>query len=44
MSGVWLIPAGEQWTARAQRLLRLLMDGLRYGATTNRPDSASPAT
>ena len=44
MSGVWLIPAGEQWTARAQRLLQLLMDGLRFGAPTHRPDSASPAT
>jgi AcrR family transcriptional regulator len=43
MSGVWLIPAGEQWTARAQRLLQLLMDGLRYGATTGRPDPASPS-
>ena len=32
MSGVWLIPDGEGWNARAQRLLQLLMDGLRFGA------------
>jgi hypothetical protein len=32
MSGVWLIPDGERWTERAQRLLQLLMDGLRFGA------------
>jgi AcrR family transcriptional regulator len=36
MSGVWLIPAGEDWAARAQRLLLLLMDGLRYGARPER--------
>ena len=32
MSGVWLIPDGENWNERAQRLLLLLMDGLRFGA------------
>jgi len=32
MGGVWLIPDGEGWNARAQRLLQLLMDGLRFGA------------
>jgi AcrR family transcriptional regulator len=36
MSGVWLLPAGEEWAARAQRLLQLLMDGLRYGARSER--------
>jgi AcrR family transcriptional regulator len=36
MSGVWLLPAGEDWAARAQRLLQLLMDGLRYGARSER--------
>jgi AcrR family transcriptional regulator len=33
MSGVWLIPDGKDWSERAQRLLQLLMDGLRFGAT-----------
>lgn len=32
MCGVWLIPADERWNERAQRLLDLLMDGLRFGA------------
>jgi AcrR family transcriptional regulator len=32
MCGVWLIPADERWHERAQRLLNLLMDGLRFGA------------
>jgi AcrR family transcriptional regulator len=32
MSGIWLAADGEEWTARARRLLGLLMDGLRYGA------------
>jgi CSLREA domain-containing protein len=36
MSGVWLIPAGDEWAARAQRLLLLLMDGLRFGARSER--------
>lgn len=34
MSGVWLIPADERWTERVQRLLRLVMDGLRVGASS----------
>jgi hypothetical protein len=33
MNAVWTIAAeGEQWAAQARRVLRLLMDGLRYGA------------
>ena len=36
MSGVWLIPASDEWAARAQRLLLLLMDGLRFGARAGR--------
>jgi AcrR family transcriptional regulator len=32
MSGIWLIPDGDQWNARAERQLNLLMDGLRFGA------------
>lgn len=32
MGGLWLIPDGAEWNMRAQRLLRLLMDGLRAGA------------
>jgi len=34
LSGIWLIPDGEHWNERAQRLLTLLMDGLRFGATS----------
>jgi hypothetical protein len=39
MSGVWLVSAEREWRDQAERLLDLLMDGLRYGATnqtTNR--------
>ncbi len=36
MSGVWLIPASDEWATRAQRLLLLLMDGLRFGARAGR--------
>ena len=33
MNAVWTIAAeGEQWAAQAVRVLRLLMDGLRFGA------------
>lgn len=33
MNAVWTIAAeGEQWATQARRVLRLLMDGLRYGA------------
>ncbi len=33
MNAVWTIAAeGEQWAAQARRVLRLLMDGLRFGA------------
>jgi AcrR family transcriptional regulator len=33
MNAVWTIAAeGEQWAAQARRVLRLLTDGLRYGA------------
>jgi AcrR family transcriptional regulator len=33
MNAVWTIPAeGEQWATQALRILRLLMDGLRFGA------------
>jgi AcrR family transcriptional regulator len=33
MNAVWTIAAeGERWAAQARRVLRLLMDGLRYGA------------
>jgi hypothetical protein len=34
MSGVWLLPDGKDWSDRAQRLLQLLMDGLRFGVTS----------
>lgn len=36
MSGVWLIPSGDDWSERAQRLVQLLMDGLRFGAPARR--------
>jgi AcrR family transcriptional regulator len=33
MNAVWTIAAGgERWAAQARRVLRLLMDGLRFGA------------
>jgi AcrR family transcriptional regulator len=32
MNAVWLVTDEQDWQARAHRLLRLLMDGLRYGA------------
>jgi len=33
MNAIWAIASdGDQWAARAQRVLRLLMDGLRFGA------------
>ena len=32
MGGVWAMSDGPQWREQAQRLLALLMDGLRYGA------------
>jgi hypothetical protein len=33
MNAVWTIAAeGDQWAAQAVRVLRLLMDGLRFGA------------
>jgi AcrR family transcriptional regulator len=32
INGVWLIPDGPTWTARAERLLHVVMDGLRFGA------------
>ncbi|GGO35762.1 TetR/AcrR family transcriptional regulator [Deinococcus humi] len=32
MSGVWLVSAEREWRDQAERLLDLLMDGLRYGA------------
>jgi AcrR family transcriptional regulator len=32
MGGIWVIPDDPDWADRAHRLLRLLMDGLRYGA------------
>ena len=35
MGGLWLIPDGAEWNTRAQRLLRLLMDGLRVGALSD---------
>ena len=33
MGGIWQMSDGPQWREQAQRLLALLMDGLRYGAT-----------
>ena len=33
MSGIWLVTDGPDWSERACRLLSLLMDGLRYGAS-----------
>jgi AcrR family transcriptional regulator len=33
MSGIWLIADGADWSERARRLLALVMDGMRYGAT-----------
>jgi AcrR family transcriptional regulator len=33
MSGIWLATDGPDWSDRARRLLSLLMDGLRHGAT-----------
>jgi hypothetical protein len=36
MNAVWTIAAeGEQWAAQALRIVRLLMDGLRFGALTD---------
>src|SRR6266849_1079447 len=32
MGGIWLFSDEQGWHERAHRLLRLLMDGLRYGA------------
>ncbi|MDQ3944136.1 MAG: TetR/AcrR family transcriptional regulator [Actinomycetota bacterium] len=32
MNAVWLVTDEHDWQERARRLLRLLMDGLRYGA------------
>jgi hypothetical protein len=32
VNGVWTIAGeGEQWAARARRVVRLLIDGLRFG-------------
>jgi hypothetical protein len=42
MSGIWLIPDGECWNERAQRLLTLLMDGLRFGAPLPRSAVSQP--
>jgi len=37
MSAVWTIAGdGEQWATQALRILRLLIDGLRFGALTDR--------
>ena len=33
MNAVWQVPEGPDWHAQARTLLRLLMDGLRYGAS-----------
>jgi hypothetical protein len=29
---IWNIPASDDWAAQARTVLRLVMDGLRYGA------------
>jgi hypothetical protein len=30
---IWNIPAGDDWIDQARTVLRLVMDGLRYGAS-----------
>ncbi|MFC4456431.1 TetR/AcrR family transcriptional regulator [Deinococcus sonorensis] len=42
MSGVWLVSAEREWRGQAERLLDLLMDGLRYGAAHPPSASTSP--
>jgi hypothetical protein len=33
VNGVWTIAGvGEEWAARARRVMRLVLDGLRFGA------------
>jgi AcrR family transcriptional regulator len=36
MYAIWAIPEGPDWAAQSQRVLRLLIDGLRHGATRER--------
>jgi AcrR family transcriptional regulator len=33
MNGIWYLPAGPDWRANVGRMLELVIDGLRYGAT-----------
>ena len=33
MGAIWLVPDGQDWTEEALRVLRLVMDGLRYRAS-----------
>ncbi len=39
MSGIWLVADGPDWSERSRRLLGLLMDGLRYGASGTAADA-----
>lgn len=44
MSGVWLASAEREWRDQADRLLDLLMDGLRYGAAGQRTKRQAAGT
>ena len=35
LNGIWYLPAGPEWRENVGRMLGLVIDGLRYGASRN---------
>jgi AcrR family transcriptional regulator len=42
LRGIWMLPDGAERSEQARRLLNLLMDGLRTGATGSTPSGSGP--